>query len=139
VKNCREGGTSQERTPYLMCRIWFMILSKPFRQVQERIFGFGFFFFSLGKNYGLSMALLFGFCSHGRFCCFRCISFIKSSKGQLKQGEAFRFPTHTPHKIKLFLYKWCFTTEKLKDASRTDTGYFFLLLCFSKVHDIWIF
>lgn len=100
--------------------LWpFQRLSGKFR---KRFWVVGFF--SPWKNNALSMALLFFFLSDGRLCCFRCVSF-KSSKGQLKQGEAFPFPTHTLHKIKPLLYKWCSTTKTLKDASRTHIGYFF--------------
>lgn len=120
--------------------------------VQDLVYDpFKGFLESSGKDFGLWVFFLlerimlfpwhyfFFFLSDGRLCCFRCVSF-KSSKGQLKQGEAFPFPTHTLHKIKPLLYKWCFTTKTLKDASRTHIGYFiFLLLCFSRVHDIWVF
>lgn len=60
---------------------------------------------------------------------------LRDQKGQLKQGEAFPSTTHTENKIKLFLYKWCFTTQKIEGCFK-DQVVVFLFLCFSKVYDI---
>lgn len=64
--------------------------SGGFWQVQRRLFVFK-------RNNALCTVWLFPDGGWKTVCYFRCISFIKSSKSQFKQGEAFPFPTHIWH------------------------------------------